>query len=135
MNMSVTELAALPTAPTVSEALREAARYADEGPFLAVRRAMFGSITYESFIGVITTAHAIAESVAIIALGKLIDPDVSDELPDESWDVHRSCAVVGVAHRTLAAWAENHTAQDLALLFLATADCVRAAEQNNEGIN
>lgn len=129
MSMSVTELAALPTAPTISTALREAAGYADHGPFLALRRALFGTTTYEDFIAVITPEHAIAESVALILIGGMVDPEVTDQgWPDDSWGAHDFAQRVGHAHRAISGWVESHTSEQLAHLFEAAADRAQAME-------
>lgn len=130
MTMSVTELAELPTAPTISSSLREAAAHADNGPHAALRRAMFGTTTFEDFAAVITPEHAIAEGVALIVIGGLIDPEVTDHgWPDASWDAGYFSQRVGHAHRVISAWAASHTAQQLAHLFEAAADRARAMER------
>lgn len=129
MSMSVTELAALPAAPTISRALREAAGYSDHGPHLALRRAMFGSITFEDFVAVITPEHAIAEGVALILVGGLVDPEVTDQgWPDASWPAGFFCERVRHAHQALAGWAETHSDQQLAHLFEAAADRAQMLE-------
>jgi hypothetical protein len=123
MSISVAELAELPTAPTLSRGLREAATYAAHGPFLALRRALFGTATFEDFIAVITPDHAIAEGVALILIGGLVDPEVTDQgLPDETWDASYFSQRVGRAHRAVSGWAVNHTEQQLAHLLEAAAD-------------
>ncbi|MFD5940236.1 hypothetical protein [Streptomyces griseus] len=129
MSMSVTELAELPTAPTISRGLREAASYADQGPFRALRRALFGTTTFEDFIAVITPEHAIAEGVALIVLGGLIDPEVTDRgWPDSSWDAGYAAERVGHAHQIIGRWADSHSEQQLAHLFEAAADRARTLE-------
>ncbi|WP_127468681.1 hypothetical protein [Streptomyces sp. B27] len=129
MSMSVTELAELPTAPTISRGLREAASYADQGPFHALRRALFGTSTFEDFITVITPEHAIAEGVALIVLGGLIDPEVTDHgWPDSTWGAAHFAERVGHAHRIISRWADSHTEQQLAHLFEAAADRARTLE-------
>mgnify|MGYP003575983642 CR=1 FL=1 len=129
MSMSVTELAALPTAPTISKGLREAADYADHGPFLALRRALFGTTTHEDFIAVITPEHAIAEGVALILIGGMIDPDVTDQgWPDDTWGAARFAQRVSHAHQILDDWAASHADKHLAHLFEAAADRARAME-------
>lgn len=130
MSMSVTELADLATAPTVSRALAEAARYTETGPFLALRRAVFGSTDFDTFIAVITPEHAIAEGVALIVTAGLIDPEVdADTWPDPSWDAARFAERVHRAHKGIAAWADGHTVQQLTHLFEAAADKARTAER------
>ncbi|MDX3329680.1 hypothetical protein PV405_34360 [Streptomyces sp. ME02-6979-3A] len=130
MSMSVTELAELPNAPTISRGLREAAAYVDQGPFLALRRALFGTTTFEDFITVITPEYAIAEGVALIVLGGLVDPEVTDQgWPDDTWDANRCSLAVGHAHRVVAGWAATHTEQQLAHLFEAAADRAHTMEQ------
>lgn len=129
MSMSVTELAELPTAPTISRGLREAASYADQGPFHALRRALFGTTTFEDFIAVITPEHAIGEGVALIVLGGLIDPEVTDRgWSDSTWDAGYTAERVGHAHRVISGWADSHTETQLAHLFEAAADRARTLE-------
>lgn len=130
MSMSVTELAELPTAPTVSRGLREAAAYVDQGPFLALRRALLGSAAFEDFAAVITPEHAIAEGVALILLGGLVDPEVTDHgWPDATWGAGYFAERVGHAHQVVSGWYATHTAQQLAHLFEAAADRARTMEQ------
>lgn len=127
--MSVTELAELPTAPTISRGLRDAAAYAEQGPFLALRRALFGTTTFEDFITVITPEHAIAEGVALIVLGGLIDPEVTDHgWPDNTWGAVHFAERVGHAHQIIGRWADSHSEQQLAHLFEAAADRARTLE-------
>lgn len=129
MTMSVTELADLPTAPTISKGLREAATYADHGPFLALRRALFGTTTFEDFAAVITPEHAIAEGVALILIGGMVDPEVTDHgWPDETWDAAYFSQRVGQAHQAVSGWTATHTEQQLAHLFEAAADRAQAME-------
>jgi hypothetical protein len=129
MSMSVTELAALPAAPTISRALREAARYADHGPYMALRRAMFGSTTFEDFVAVITPEHAIAEGVALILIGGLVDPEVTDQgWPDGTWTACRFSNNVRHAHEVIGGWWASHTDQQLAHLFEAAADRAQSME-------
>jgi hypothetical protein len=127
--MSVTELAALPTAPTVSRALREAASYADQGLHQALRRAMFGTTTFEDFVATVTPEHAIAEGVALILIGGMVDPEVTDHgWPDATWAAERFAQQVGHAHQALTGWAATHTAEQLAHLLEAAADRAKAME-------
>jgi len=129
MTMSVTELAELPTAPTISRGLSEAAQYADHGPFLALRRALFGSTTFEDFVATITPGHAIAEGVALIIVGGLVNPEVTDHgWPDETWEAGYFSQRVGRAHQALSGWATTHSSEQLAHLFEAAADRARAME-------
>jgi hypothetical protein len=129
MSMSVTELAALPTAPTISKGLREAASYADYGPILALRRALFGTITFEDFVTVITLEHAIAEGVALILVGGLVDPEVTDHgWPDASWADGYFAQRVAHAHEVVINWAATHTDEQLAHLIEAAADRAQAME-------
>lgn len=129
MTMSVTELAALPTAPTISKGLREAARYADHGPHMALRRALFGATTFEDFAAVITPAHAIAEGVALILVGGMVDPEVTDQgWPDETWQAGYFAQRVARAHEAVSGWAATHTEQQLAHLLEAAADRAHAME-------
>ncbi|WP_432136798.1 hypothetical protein [Streptomyces sp. bgisy154] len=130
MTISVAELATLPTAPTLSHALREAAGYADHGPFLAIRRALFGATTFEDFVAVITPEHAIAEGVARIVVGGLVDPEVTDHgWPDETWSASYFSNRVRHAHEVLAGWTTTHTTEQLAHLFEAAADRAEAMER------
>ena len=129
MTMSVTELAALPTAPTISKGLREAASYADHGPFMALRRALFGATAFEDFAAVITPEHAIAEGVALILVGGLVDPEVTDQgWPDETWPAGYFAQRVERAHEAVSGWAATHTSERLAHLFEAAADRAQAME-------
>ncbi|NEA52376.1 hypothetical protein [Streptomyces sp. SID10815] len=129
MTMSVTELAALPTAPTISKGLREAARYADHGLFLALRRALFGTTNFDDFVAVVTPEHAIAEGVALIVLGGLVDPEVTDQgWPDATWTAGYFAQRVGHAHEVVAGWNAAHTEQQLAHLFEAAADRAQQME-------
>lgn len=129
MAMSVTELAALPTAPTVSRALREAVTYADQGVHQALRRAMFGSATFEDFVATLTPEHAIAEGVALILVGGMVDPDVTDYgWPDTAWGASYFAERVRRAHQAVTGWADSHTAEQLAHLFEAAADRAQAME-------
>jgi len=129
MSMSVTELAGLPTAPTLSRALREAARYADQGPHQALRRALFGTTTFDDFAAVITPEHAIAEGVALIVIGDLVDPQVTDQdWPDSTWSAGYFAQRVARAHQAVTGWAEAHTTDQLAHLLEATADRAHTME-------
>lgn len=130
MTVSVRDLADLPTAPTLSRGLTEAAQYADQGPFLALRRALFGTTDYDAFMAVITPDHAIAEGIALILLGGLVDPEVTDQgWPDATWSAAYFSNRVGQAHRAVGGWAATHTEQQLAHLFEAAADRARQMEQ------
>jgi len=130
VSMSATELAELPTAPTISRSLREAAAYADQGPFGALRRSLFGATMFEDFAAVITPEHAIAEGVALIVLGGLVDPEVTDQgWPNASWGATQFSQRVGHAHQVVAGWAATHTEQQLAHLLEAAADRAHSLEQ------
>lgn len=129
MTISVAELADLPTAPTISKGLREAAAYADHGPFLALRRALFGTTNFDAFIAAITPEHAIAEGVALIVIGGLIDHEVTDHgWPDATWSAGHFSQRVGHAHQVIAGWFATHGEQQLAHLFEAAADRARQME-------
>jgi len=129
MTMSVTELAELPTAPTLSRGLREAAQYADHGPHQALRRALFGATTFEDFAAAITPEHAIAEGVALIVVGGLVDPEVTDQgWPDATWSAGYFAQRVGRAHEAVSGWAATHTSEQLAHLLEAAADRAQAME-------
>ncbi|MFE7233954.1 hypothetical protein ACFVAF_25455 [Streptomyces sp. NPDC057596] len=129
MTMSVTELAALPTAPTLSRGLREAAQYAGHGPHMALRRALFGTTTFEDFAAVITPEHAIAEGVALIVVGGLVDPEVTDQgWPDATWPAGYFAQRVRRAHEAVSGWAADHTTEQLAHLLEAAADRAQAME-------
>ncbi|MFE6355901.1 hypothetical protein ACFVOO_23970 [Streptomyces rochei] len=129
MTVSVAELAALPTAPTISRGLREAAGYADHGPLLALRRALFGTVTFEDYAAVITPEHAIAEGVALIVIGGLVDPDVTDQgFPDASWGASYFAERVGRAHQAVTGWAATHNELQLTHLLQAAADRAQTLE-------
>lgn len=129
MTMSVTELAALPTAPTVSKVLAEAARYADDGPYAALHRAVYGSTDYANFIAAVTPEHAITEGVALIAVASLINPEVRVAVhPNTTWSAGAFSNTVRHAHQVIGAWAGRHTAVQLAHLLEATADHVATQE-------
>lgn len=129
MSMSVTELAALPIAPTVSKALTEAAWYVDEGPYLALRRAVYGSVDFNSFIAAITPEHALAEGVALIVVASLIDPAAeAGGLPTPAWTAGSFSEAVRHAHQIIGVWADDHTAIQLAHLFEGAADHVAKLE-------
>ncbi|MFD9072843.1 hypothetical protein [Streptomyces lasiicapitis] len=129
MSMSATELAALPTAPAVSVGLREAARYADQGPHPALRRALLGTTSFEDFVRTVTPEHGIAEGVALIIVGGLVDPEVADEgWPDASWTASYFAQRVGHAHQVVTNWAASHSSEQLAHLLEAAADRAHALE-------
>jgi hypothetical protein len=133
MTISIAELADLPTVPTLSRALREAAQYADHGPHLAIRRALFGATTFEDFAAVITPEHAIAEGIAFIVVGGLVDPEVTDHgWPDETWEAGYFAARVGAGHAALTAWAATHTTGQLTHLFEAAADRAQGIEATGQ---
>lgn len=133
MTISIAELADLPTVPTLSRALREAAQYADHGPHLAIRRALFGATTFEDFAAVITPEHAIAEGIAFIVVGGLVDPEVTDQgWPDETWEAGYFAARVGHGHAALTGWAATHTTGQLAHLFEAAADRAQGIETTRQ---
>jgi hypothetical protein len=50
MSITPAQLAALPTAPTPSVALREAARHTADGPILALYRAVYGSTNPNDYV-------------------------------------------------------------------------------------
>lgn len=129
MTLSLAELAALPTAPTVSRVLAEAAGYVAEGPFFALRRAVHGTTEYRDFATAATPEHAIAEGAALFVVAGLIDPGVRKVGPlDADWDARATAIAVGHSHRVLDGWAKQHTAEQLAHLFQAAADRARTAE-------
>lgn len=129
MTISIAELAALPSAPTISRGLREAADYADHGPLLALRRALFGTTTFEDFAAVITPEHAIAEGVALIVIGGLVDPEVTDQgWPDATWDAGYFSQRVAHAHQVVTGWAATHNEQQLTHLLEAAADRAQTLE-------
>ncbi|MDH6610265.1 hypothetical protein M2164_005900 [Streptomyces sp. SAI-208] len=133
MALSVTELAELPTAPTLSRALTEAATHAGQGPHLALRRALFGTTTFEDFAAIITPEHAIAEGVALILIGGMVDPEITDHgWPDATWEAWQFAQRVARAHNAIAGWAASHTSQQLAHLFEAAADRARQMENAPE---
>lgn len=127
--MSLADLAALPTAPTVSAALDEAAQHTDLGPFPALRRAIHGSTSYKDAALTVTPEHAIAEGAAIFVVAGLIAPEVRKVGPlDSDWNATTTAVAVGYAHGVLDTWAKAHTARQLAHLFEAAADRARTAE-------
>jgi hypothetical protein len=129
MSMSVSELAALPTAPTISKGLREAAGYADLGPVQALRCALFGTANFEDFAAVITPEHAIAEGVALILIGGMVDAEVADQgWPDDTWPAGYFSQRVGRAHEAVSGWSATHTTDQLAHLLEAAADRAQAME-------
>jgi hypothetical protein len=129
VTLSPAELAALPTAPTVSGALNDAARYVQDGPIGALSKAVYGSANSTDYAVFTTPEHTIAWGVGLVCVARRIDPAVSSEWPDASWGAERFATTVGEAHRTLTDWAEGHTAAELAELFRTTAHEVRATEQ------
>jgi hypothetical protein len=129
MSMTPSELAALPTAPTLSRALTESARYADQGPIDALSRAVYGTTTPGDHLAVITPEHTIAWGLAIFATARRISVSVGEEWPDPSWDAGRCAETVEGAHRALTAWAAEHNPKQLAALFLDAAQETRLAEQ------
>lgn len=129
MTISVAELAALPTVPTLSRALQEAAQYADHGPHLAIRRALFGATTFDDYAAIITPEHAIAEGIAFIVVGGLINPEITDHgWPDQTWEAGYFAERVRHAHEALTGWTATHTTEQLAHLFEAAADRAQAME-------
>lgn len=128
MSISPAELAALPTAPTVSIALADAAQYVTDGPILALSRAVYGSVNSSDYAAFATPEHTLAWATAIIAAARIVDPAVSSDWPDGTWCEDRFGATVGDAHRLLTAWAKGRPSADLAELFRAAAREVREAE-------
>ncbi|MCY0928290.1 hypothetical protein OTB20_19235 [Streptomyces sp. H27-H1] len=128
MTLSPAELALLPTAPTVSSALREASRHAALGPIPALCKAVYGSADPDDYAAVISPEHVLAWGLAIIASARVIDPAVSAAWPDQSWPAGRTADTVGTAHRLLTEWAELRNKRDLAALFAAASREVREAE-------
>lgn len=128
MTISPAELAALPTAPTVSSALITAARYAHEGPIDALSRAVYGSTNSSDYAAFTSPEHTLAWATAILAAARIIDPAVSSDWPDATWDEDRFAIVVLEAHPLLTGWAEGRSSQELADLFRAAAREVREAE-------
>lgn len=127
--MSPAELAALPTAPTLSRALTEAARYAGQGPIDALSRAVYGTTTPGDHLAVITPEHTIAWGLALIAAARRISTAVSAEWPDATWDAGRFAGAVEDAHRALTAWADAHDPGELAELFRTAGREARFAER------
>lgn len=128
MSISPAELAALPTAPTVSAALDDAARYAPDGAICALSRAVYGSDNPSDYAALVSPEHTLAWATAIIAAARIIDPAVSSDWPDDTWCEDRFGATVGEAHRKLTGWAEGRPAPELAELFRTAAREVREAE-------
>ncbi|WP_328632041.1 hypothetical protein [Streptomyces sp. NBC_00356] len=129
MSISIAELAELPTAPTISHALRDAAIHADQGIHQALRRSLFGSVTFEDFAATVTPEHVIAEGIALIIIGGLVDPDVTDQgWPDSTWNASYFSQRVHQAHIAATGWAASHTTQQLAHLLEAAADRAKTME-------
>jgi hypothetical protein len=129
LSISPAELAALPTAPTVSAALDDAARYADDGAILALSRAVYGSTNPADYAAVVSPEHTLAWATGIIATARIIDPAISSDLPDGSWDEDRFGGVVLEAHQLLTGWAEARPSEELADLFRTAARDVRDHEK------
>lgn len=128
MTLSPGEIAALPTAPTASSALLEAATYASIGPIPALCKAVYGSADPDDYAAIISPEHVLAWGLAIIASARVIDPAVSVSWPDPTWPAGRTACTVEAAHRILTGWAEGRAAHDLATLFMTAAREVRQAE-------
>lgn len=129
MSISPAELADLPTAPTVSSALDAAANYAADGPILALTRAVYGSTNSADYAAVVSPEHTLAWSTAIIAAARIIDPAVTSDWPDASWDADRFGLVLLEAHPLVTNWAEARPPEELAALFHAAARDIRNVEQ------
>ncbi|MEU5490259.1 hypothetical protein AB0G98_21290 [Streptomyces sp. NPDC020196] len=117
MTMSPSQLAALPTAPTLSEAFREASRHAHEGPVDALTRAFYGSTNPCDYASLVTPEHTIAWGAAVIATAYRISPLVNTEWPDSAWDATTFAEAVSCAHRELTAWANRSRTEELSGLF------------------
>lgn len=129
MTMTPAELAALPTVPTLSAALADAARYADQGPINALDLAVYGTTNPGEHISVITPEHTICWALAIFATARRVSPAVNAEWPDASWDAGRFSNITGDAHRALTAWAGEHSPEELAGAFRETAQETRFVER------
>lgn len=128
MTLSPAEIAALPTAPTTSSALLEAAHHASIGPIPALCRAVYGSANPDDYAAIVSPEHVLAWGLALIASARIIDPAVSAAWPEPTWPATRTADTVGTAHRILTEWAGGRTERDLAALFTAASLEVRAAE-------
>ncbi|MGQ4513643.1 hypothetical protein [Streptomyces sp. DW26H14] len=119
MTLSLAELAALPTAPTVSAVLAEATRYVADGPLTALRRAVHGS----------TPEHLAAEGQAVFVVAGLITRNVDKVGPlDAAWGPTNTAIAVDYSRQVVDAWAKTHSVDHLAHLFKAAADRARTAE-------
>jgi len=128
VTISPAELAALPTAPTVSSALDDVARYAPDGAIDALTRAVYGSANSSDYAAVVSPEHTLAWATAIIAAARVVDPAVCSEWPNATWDEDRFAITVREAHPLLTGWAEGRPSLELAELFRAAAREVREAE-------
>jgi hypothetical protein len=126
--MSPAQLGALPTAPTVSTALLDAAAAASAGAIPALCKGVYGSADPDDYAAIVSPEHVLAWGLALIAAARIIDPAVSSSWPDSSWPAARTAETVGAAHRILTEWAEGRTAQDIADLYVAASREVRRAE-------
>ncbi|WP_405591476.1 hypothetical protein [Streptomyces sp. NBC_01190] len=117
MTMTPAELAALPTAPTLSSTLAEATRYVGEGPLPALSKSVYGSADPANYAAFTTPEHTVALGTALIATARRLNPALGKEWPDSSWSTGRFSATVKDARDALIAWAKDHTPAELATLF------------------
>lgn len=138
MTISVAELAYLPTAPTVSKALKDAALRAADGPIDALTGSVYGSTNPADYAGIVTPEHTLAWAVALIATARVlyqlaghgtVSPETVQGWPDNFGDAGRFSNAVGDAHRSLTSWAMSHSVQEVAGLFLAAAEEAEGAER------
>lgn len=128
MTHTPAELAALPTAPTVSHALGEAANHTADGAIPALCRSVYGSANPADYAAIVSPEHTLAWSLALLAAARIIDPAVSSEWPDSSWGALRLAVTVEDAHRIVTGWTEGKSVEDVAALFHAAANEARDAE-------
>lgn len=129
MNTTPAELAALPTAPTVSRALIDATRYTDAGLIDALCKAVYGSTNPSDYAAVVSPEHVLSWGIALVAAARTIDPAVSASWPDASWDAVRLADAVERAHRVATGWADERSPGEVAYLLRTAAADVGAAER------
>ncbi|MFD8088577.1 hypothetical protein [Streptomyces malaysiensis] len=128
MTITPAELAGLATAPTVSRALDDAARYVADGVIPALCRAVYGSVDPSDYAVIVSAEHTLAWGIALIAAARIIDPAISGAWPDSSWGAERLAVTVGDAHRAVTGWAEGRASLEMAELFRAAAREIREVE-------
>ncbi|MFJ7023238.1 hypothetical protein ACIQUW_33245 [Streptomyces sp. NPDC101117] len=129
MSISPAELAALPTAPTVSSALNDAARYTGDGAILALSRAVYGSTNPDDYVVLASPEHTLAWGMALVAAARTLDPAVASEWPDATWNEDLWADTVFRAHKAVTAWVDGQDPTVVADLFRAAARDIRSAEK------